>query len=414
MKSALFILIFLVSSMLLQAQDITISFTGSGSSNIVDSVKVQNLTQCSSLIMNGTDTLHLLGVVGIEPANVKEENKIRIHPNPMTNQSLIEFYIPITDDVTVNVFEISGKLVFQSRYFLPFGYHVWSLSGLRNGIYTIQINTKGQSCFEKLISLSQNQTVIKLDYISGNTNKTLKGSVKRANSLLPMQYNSGDKMLFTCYSSTFRTKIPIVPIHDTTINANFVECVDADGRNYSTVKIGTQVWMAQNLNVGTTINGGFLQHNNGIIEKYCTYDMHSYCDIYGGLYQWSEMMQYSTTPGIQGICPNGWHIPVDSDYTILQSYLGGHDIASGKMKQACEGTWYDNSISVNDSSGFGSVAAGIHDYTGYFEQGLGAYLWTSNNSNGDASAWVVRWDQIWFAHWDWLERLAFSVRCIKN
>jgi len=80
-----------------------------------------------------------------------------------------------------------------------------------------------------------------------------------------------------------------------------------DGQNYNTVQIGTQCWMGENLNLGDMIIGSDNQTDNGFFEKYCYDDNTSNCDIYGGLYQWDEMMQYSTIPGIQGICPTGWH-----------------------------------------------------------------------------------------------------------
>jgi uncharacterized protein (TIGR02145 family) len=63
--------------------------------------------------------------------------------------------------------------------------------------------------------------------------------------------------------------------------------------------------MAENLNIGTRIDGANNQANNGTIEKYCYSDNTSNCDTYGGLYQWDEAMQYVTTEGTQGICPSG-------------------------------------------------------------------------------------------------------------
>jgi len=85
-----------------------------------------------------------------------------------------------------------------------------------------------------------------------------------------------------------------------------------DGKTYNTVLIGTQCWMRENLNIGTRIDGSQNQTDNGTIEKYCYDDLESNCDIYGGLYQWDEAMQYVTTQGVQGICPAGWHLPTDA------------------------------------------------------------------------------------------------------
>ena len=81
-----------------------------------------------------------------------------------------------------------------------------------------------------------------------------------------------------------------------------------DNQTYPTVLIGTQCWMAKNINIGTRIDGTSNMSNTGTIEKYCSGNLESTCDVYGGLYQWAEMMQYSTTQGVQGICTPGWHI----------------------------------------------------------------------------------------------------------
>ncbi len=74
-----------------------------------------------------------------------------------------------------------------------------------------------------------------------------------------------------------------------------------DGKVYTTIQIGTQCWMAENLNIGTMINGSSNQTNNATLEKYCFSDNTGNCDIYGGLYQWDEVMQYVTTEGTQDI-----------------------------------------------------------------------------------------------------------------
>jgi uncharacterized protein (TIGR02145 family) len=60
------------------------------------------------------------------------------------------------------------------------------------------------------------------------------------------------------------------------------------------------------------------QTDNGTIEKYCFDNTETNCDVYGGLYQWNEMMQYSTAPGVKGICPTGWHLPTDAEWCTLE------------------------------------------------------------------------------------------------
>ncbi len=128
--------------------------------------------------------------------------------------------------------------------------------------------------------------------------------------------------------------------------------------------------------------------NNSIIEKYCYNNSTANCDIYGGLYQWNEMMQYTTTPGAQGICPaTGWHLPTDAEWTILTTFLGGEGIAGGKMKttgtiEAGTGLWYAPNTGATNESGFTALPGGYRSDNGDFD-GLGyyAYFWSSTEIN---------------------------------
>lgn len=97
-----------------------------------------------------------------------------------------------------------------------------------------------------------------------------------------------------------------------------------DGQWYTTVQIGSQFWMAENINIGSGIDFLTEQTNNGKIEKYCPTAVKNPwwiypggCDQVGGLYQWDEAMNYSKTEGTQGICMPGWHIPTDNDWQKL-------------------------------------------------------------------------------------------------
>jgi len=103
-----------------------------------------------------------------------------------------------------------------------------------------------------------------------------------------------------------------------TIPCPGIETVSHGGQEYHAVLIGDQCWLKENLNIGTMVPGEYDMEDNNQIEKYCYDDDPTNCDIYGGLYQWDEMMQYSTIEGGQGICPNGWHIPTDDDWKILE------------------------------------------------------------------------------------------------
>ena len=195
-------------------------------------------------------------------------------------------------------------------------------------------------------------------------------------------------------------------------------CGDAfvDARNsqsYTTVEIGNQCWFAENLNIGSKIIGANNQTDNNIIEKYCYNDDDANCTTYGGLYQWNEMMQYVTTDGAQGICPDGWHLPTDTEWTTLTDYLGGTSVAGEKMKSTSG--WYNNGNGTN-SSGFTGFPGGYRGNDGSFNSlGDRGYWWSSHETSGTRA-----WDRGLYYNDGLVHRGGsyktdgFSVRCLKN
>ncbi|MEI7897688.1 MAG: FISUMP domain-containing protein [bacterium] len=189
-----------------------------------------------------------------------------------------------------------------------------------------------------------------------------------------------------------------------------------DGKNYTTVQIGTQCWFKENLNVGTKINGVQNQSDNGIKEKYCINDLESNCTTYGGLYQWNEMMQYLTSQGTQGLCPNDWHIPTDAEWAILTSFLGGEPIAGGKMKETGTLHWMTPNTGATNSSGFTALPGAGRESSGFFYNiSTGTNIWSSTQSDATYS-WVrfLNYFSEDVSRGYSYKTYGFSVRCLKN
>jgi uncharacterized protein (TIGR02145 family) len=211
-----------------------------------------------------------------------------------------------------------------------------------------------------------------------------------------------------------------------------------DGKTYTTILLGEQCWMQQNLNVGTKITsctggyvgvctiGGDTVHDQGTsltaIEKYCYSDNEANCTTYGGLYQWNQMMGGSTTAGIQGICPTGFHIPTDAEYKTLEMQQG--------MSQALADTtgWRGNTEGDQlkntglcggrtpcGTSGFTALLAGSRNPDGSFHVlSANTYLWSSLESGG------LAWGRDLGSGYATVNRVTnsksygFSVRCLKD
>jgi uncharacterized protein (TIGR02145 family) len=186
---------------------------------------------------------------------------------------------------------------------------------------------------------------------------------------------------------------------------------------YKTIKIGSQCWMAENLKIGKTIDGSTKQTNNNIIEKYCYDNNTNNCKIYGGLYQWDEMMQYVNSEKTQGICPDGWHIPNQDEWTILTINLGGESIAGGKMKEKGLNHWKTPNNGATDESGFNGLPGGYRmSYDYFYDIGNYSIFWSSSEFSIYYS---------WYVCLDYSNSritsdnlngrtCAFSVRCIRN
>jgi uncharacterized protein (TIGR02145 family) len=196
-----------------------------------------------------------------------------------------------------------------------------------------------------------------------------------------------------------------------------------DGKMYHTVKIGTQCWMAENLKTGAMINGLQEQTNNATIEKYCYNDLESNCSIYGGLYQWNEMMQYVNTPGVQGICPTGWHIPTDLEWTTLTAFLGGKTVAGGKVKstgtiEAGTGLWLSPNTGATNESGFTAVPGGYRDPDGSFSLiGSHGIWWSSFKDEENVDyAWRrgVTYNLNVLFQGSYPKNSGYSVRCLRD
>ena len=209
------------------------------------------------------------------------------------------------------------------------------------------------------------------------------------------------------------------------------EPVEYGGGNYHTIQIGSQCWFRENLDIGAQIPLNQAQTNNQQIEKYCRN-----CDKYGGLYQWGEAMNYSSTSGSQVICPAGWHIPTDNDWSTLEGNLDGlYDAESfvwlqngfrgfnaGRNMKSRNIWLIDNYPNYPpyieqgaDKYGF-EVQPGSHSGVSWPGNDTSAYFWTSDYTYANQYAYA----RVLYISSDQSIRSekelnnGFSIRCMRN
>lgn len=382
-------IIFLVLALLkVQGQDYFISFAATGDTSAVDTVKVDNLTSGATVTLNGSDILHLIPSLGIGAIN--DDNRyLHLYPNPMQDQSTLDVVTSVSGTSTISLVNLSGETVCQISEELKRGTHSFRVSGIQRGMYFVKVTGNDYSYSTKLVSQCNlpGETRIELvNSVAGSENSHLKSTA----ATIDMPYTDGDILMYKATAGQYSMVDTDVPAGSKTITFPFVACTDSDGNHYATVRIGTgksgaQTWMAQNLNVGTWINVSQPQTNNGVTEKYCYNDYDYNCSIYGGLYQWYEVMQYVDTIGAKGICPEGWHLPTIYEWGDMITYLGGTDVAGGKLKTTGTSSWLSPNIGATNECGFSALPAGwfdsifAHEFTNIGEL---AYFWTSLSRSG--------------------------------
>jgi uncharacterized protein (TIGR02145 family) len=432
----LFLLIFAIAET--HAQNYLISFAGTGASATVESVQVENLTQCIDITLSGSDTLHLTGTVGINELNTVADNIVHIYPNPTTGTCSIDFDATAQGKTTIGLYDISGKKIIQVQELLSKGHYTYSLTGISSGIYTLKIESDKYSYTAKIVSSNAiyGTTEIKHIETTPGTDKQIAASntgqmknFKSVKSVIDMQYTTGDILKLTGKSGVYSTVFMIVPTQTQTVTFNFVACADADNNHYPVVQIGTQIWMAENLKATKYLNGNPIPNITGATQwqnlttgacSYYNNDSITNAPLYGALYNW-----YAVSDA-RNICPAGWHVPSDAEWNILEKHLDstvdttasgwtGTDIG-GKLKETCKTLWNSPNTGATNSSGFSALPCG-------YRYGSGAYNYIRNRGSWrlttayDAShAWrrYLDYNSSQVSRGNSSKNDGFSVRCVMD
>jgi len=232
----------------------------------------------------------------------------------------------------------------------------------------------------------------------------------------------GDEISFTT------SQMVIAPINFSP-SVIYGSMTDQDGNIYNTLKIGTQVWMAENLKTTKYRNGDPVPNitNTDQWEKlrtgaYCDYvNCSKFSDTYGHLYNW-----YAIEAG--NLCPTGWHVPSAAEWDLLIDYLGGQSYAGAKLKESGNAHWNSGSEGATNASGFTALPGGIREMASFLDGDLSYYYkslsyvsnwWTStavplpNDYLLTARHCELQLDNTVFT-WNLFRNAGCSVRCVKD
>jgi len=287
------------------------------------------------------------------------------------------------------------------------------------GEYEIFITLKPISSISGSISISINEEIISekiLNFsdISEYTDWGI-GIAKRTST---SNINIKSFYLMTEKEEFVKREKGVIKKYDNRFNSTgAVSLTDRDGNVYKTILIGTQTWMAENLKT-TKFNDGtsIPLITNGEVWKslltpaYCWYNNdQTYKSTYGALYNW-----YAVTTS--KLCPIGWHVPSNAEWTILTNYLGGLSVVGGKLKEAGTMHWKSPNTGATNETGFKALPGGGRYAGGKFNNiGLGGFWWSITE--------YVALDYYYQRMFNYDSELygnynsggdGFSVRCIKD
>ncbi len=429
-----------------QKPTITLTFAAdeNGQHVPLNSILIKNLTREVDTTLYSPDTVLVIDyLVGINENLSIGSGGFYLsqnYPNPFGGETNIDVLLLETENVLFIVSDKLGRELLNKKFRLNQGKHSFTFYPGTESLYFLTARTDRHSQTIKMINTpahSSSQANCILEY---NGMKAGFEQYKSGNDKINFVFYLGDLLKFTAFTDIGERVITDSPTDDQSYVFYFagVPCLDAptvtdiDGNVYRTVLIGDQCWMAENLKVGTMINGDQEMTDNGTIEKYCYDNDTANCDIYGGLYQWDEMMNYSSSQGAQGICPDGWHVPSDFEWVILSNfassqpeYLCNNNIANTAKALASTTDWNShtticavgNDLSENNISGFSGLPGGTRETNSTF-YGIGDQSrWWSSSERERPNFWnraLLYNTTAFFYRYDSHKSAGYSVRCVKD
>jgi uncharacterized protein (TIGR02145 family) len=407
------------------AQDCFLTFSGTGSSSTVSSVKVENLTSGTSLVMGGNDILHLTSITtGFNSIKNDPLSKIKIYPNPMTDYTTVQIYPPFASEAVLTILNITGNPAATCQYYFDNSRQDFRLSGLKAGLYLINVAGSNYQFSGKLVSTGEANGQITIEKVNSIAQlverKAAEEKVsKGVQATVAMLYTPGDRLKFTGTSGNYSTVWIDIPTSDKTIAFDFVPCVDGDNNNYSVVEIGTQVWMAENLKTTRIRNGDLIETTTSATKNLLTEVMPVYQWAYGGnennVLAFGRLYTWHTLAG-NSICPMGWHVPTDADWETLTDYLGGLSLSGGKLKDVGNIHWNTPNTGATNETGYTALPGGYRFSTGGFA-GLGNDgIWWSLTEDDLNEVWAqgisANSRDVYKSNNS--KRFGYSVRCLKG
>lgn len=461
MKRLFTLLIVMEYSVFCFAQTVTLKFTGrdaNGQYCPLNQVTINNLSQNWQETLNWPDTTLILNnEVGVSDYGTRSGlNLSQNIPNPFTGTTEVRLDVADNEDVLVEIADLSGKMVLSKN-----------LTRVQAGTYVLHVQLSSPQTYVLTVHQGKNIASIKmvnkgaadryvvslLEHVAG---KHIAKSEKAVRSNVTHPWTVGDNLSIEGYATIGGTEysqsLSMQLTNDETVTIQFQGAAppsfvcgvstltDIDNNTYNTVQIGNQCWMKENLRTtryadGTDIPAGY-SYESSMSSSYF-YD-YLYSDMplaeRGYLYNWPAAMHGAPSSdanpsGVQGVCPTGWHLPSDAEWTQLTNHLSAHNefvcndtidniakalASTSGWLTSTENCAVGNDQTTNNASGFDAFPAGICNMS-FGGTGEYAYFWSSTQIFG---SWVyfrgIGKDDASVLRDDRTMNFGFSVRCLRD
>ena len=398
---------------LANAANYVINFSATGVSSTLDSVVVKNLSKGTSITVPAGMSLNLTDITAL-PLLSDESAYIALYPNPMPGKATFNFYAKQSGTAQISILSLDGRKMAEITQYLQVGNHSFKLS-VPAGVYLLQTKGMEYNYSAKIISHFESKKQPEITYTGTLSLKNLHQQIKSATVTMP--YTAGDMLLYKGYSGKNSSLLSDIPTNSSTSNFELVECKDAGGKYYTTTRIGTQIWMAENLAFLPTVNlkaeGSNISGRSGE-SFYYVYDYDG-TDItaakssvnystYGVLYNWNAS---------QTSAPAGWHVPTDGEWTYMVNYLGGESGVGSKLKSTTG--WNSPNNGAINSSCFSALPAGIHLETNFLNLTSSGNWWSASEStNGNVWQRNLNYSTQDITRDNTIKHAGMSIRCVKD
>ncbi len=441
------LMITMIMGSMAQKPTMTLTFTAdnNGQHLPLNSILIENLTQGGDTMLYAPDSVLVLDyTTGMEELSGFSGNGFSIsqnYPNPMEGKTTIDLLLKESEKVVVTVSNILGSVVANQEIQLEPGRHSFTFYPGSESLYLLTARASNQTRTIKMFNTPTDANVsgyCKLAY-NGQL-KARAGDTKSGNALNNFVFDLGDQLKFTSFTDQGERVVTSSPTTDQSYYFHYTgePCPDAptvtdiDGNVYNTVQIGNQCWMKENLKTTTYRNGTAIPNITGNAWSQLTsgayawyYNDISWKDSYGALYNWY------TTVDPNGLCPTGWHVPTDDDWTVLIDYIDGNIYPNGRKIKSCRQVntplgeacntndhprWAENGDRYGtDDYGFSGLPGGHRFAYGSFGYlGSLAYWWSSTDYDTGVAycRYLVNDGIMYLCGND--KRLGFSVRCLRD